>query len=150
MIAGIVVAILASIALPGYSRYVLRSNRAVARAALVELAAKQEVVKLQLQTYAVSNFKALNGVDGASYYINRSATIAASAQADSLYQISLASSPASSASCASGALSADYQLLATAVSGSPQAQDSDCTVLCLSSTGLRGSSPKGADICWTQ
>ena len=150
MIAGVIVAMLAVIALPSYSRYVLRSNRAVARAALISLAAKQEVRKLQQQAYAASSFKDLIGLDQASYYINRSGLIEASSAADSIYLISLASAPVSSASCGSSGAGAEYQLIATPVAGSPQARDTDCSALCISSTGLRGSGPKGTAVCWVQ
>lgn len=152
MIAGVIVAILATIALPSYSRYVYRSNRAVARNVLVDLAAKQDVRKLQLHSYAVSSFKDLiGGTDQSYYYINRSGVFADSSGADSIYKITLASSPVSSPSCDStSTVAADYQLIATPVAGSAQAGDTDCSTLCLSSTGLRGSSPKGVGVCWAQ
>lgn len=150
MIAGVIVAILATIALPSYSRYVLRANRAVARGVLIDLAAKEEVAKLQTQAYAASSFKLLIGSDVAAYYINRSGKLATTAATDSIYQISLASSPVSSPTCGTSTSTADYQLIAKPVTASPQAQDTDCATLCLSSTGLRGSSPKGVDVCWVQ
>jgi type IV pilus assembly protein PilE len=48
----VVVAILASIALPGYGRYVLRAHRSEAKAALLAIAAAQEQFHLQNHRYA--------------------------------------------------------------------------------------------------
>jgi type IV pilus assembly protein PilE len=46
-----ILALLASIAVPSYRQYVLRSNRAEAKAALLNLAAAQEKFYLQNNTY---------------------------------------------------------------------------------------------------
>lgn len=51
MVVVAIVAILASIAVPSYRQYVLRSNRAEAKAALLNLAAAQEKFYLQNNTY---------------------------------------------------------------------------------------------------
>lgn len=50
----VVVAILASIAVPGYRSYVLRSHRVEARTALLNLAAAQEKFYLTNNTYATN------------------------------------------------------------------------------------------------
>jgi type IV pilus assembly protein PilE len=52
VVVGLIVAILASIAVPSYRSYVLRANRAEGRAALLALAAAQEKFYLQCNTYA--------------------------------------------------------------------------------------------------
>ena len=51
MIAVVIVAILASIAVPSYRNYVLRSHRVEATAALLKVAAAQEKFYLQNNTY---------------------------------------------------------------------------------------------------
>jgi type IV pilus assembly protein PilE len=51
MIVIIVVAVLASIAIPSYRQYVLRSHRTEAKAALMNVAAAQEKFYLQNNTY---------------------------------------------------------------------------------------------------
>lgn len=55
MIVIVVVGILASIAVPSYRSYVLRSHRVEAKTALLNLAAAQEKFYLQNNTYAVNN-----------------------------------------------------------------------------------------------
>jgi len=52
MIVVLVIALLASIAIPSYRQYVLRSHRVEAKAALLNLAAAQEKFYLQNNTYA--------------------------------------------------------------------------------------------------
>jgi len=52
MIVSVVVAILASLAVPGYRSYVLRTHRVEARTALLNLAAAQEKFYLVNNTYA--------------------------------------------------------------------------------------------------
>lgn len=54
VIVTVVVAILASIALPGYGRYVLRAHRTDAKAALLAIATAQEQFHLQNNRYASS------------------------------------------------------------------------------------------------
>lgn len=48
----VVIAILAGIAYPSYTNIVIRNNRAVAKAALVDIAARQESFYSQTKTYA--------------------------------------------------------------------------------------------------
>jgi type IV pilus assembly protein PilE len=54
MVVIVVVAILASIAVPSYQTYVLRSHRVEAKTALLNLAAAQEKYYLQHSTYAAN------------------------------------------------------------------------------------------------
>ena len=54
MIVIVIVAILASIAVPSYRSYVLRSHRVEAKTALLNLAAAQEKFYLQNNTYATN------------------------------------------------------------------------------------------------
>lgn len=127
-----IIAILAAIAFPSYTSYVLRSNRSVARGVLVDLAAKEEVLKLQNTVYS-TDFTYLAGVSGTSYYINRSSLIEAAQASDSIYQISLSASAAA------------FTLTATPVNA--QAKDTQCNPLTLVNTGLRG--PTGST-CWSK
>lgn len=50
-----IVALLASVAVPSYRQYLLRTHRAEAMSALMQLAAAQEKFYLQNNTYAVNN-----------------------------------------------------------------------------------------------
>lgn len=49
----VIIGILAAVAVPSYSRYVIRSHRAEGKAALLALATAQEKFYLQCNTYAV-------------------------------------------------------------------------------------------------
>lgn len=58
MIVIIIVAILASIAIPGYRQYVLRAHRTEAKSALLNLASAQERFYLQNNRYATDDERA--------------------------------------------------------------------------------------------
>lgn len=125
MIALVIVGIFAAIAIPAYSKYVQRTHRALARAALTELAARQDVARLQSRAFATT-FEALNGVSSSTIYINNSSVPSATAGTDSLYKISFAS----------GASGTAYTLIAVP-QGDAQSKDTDCAKFTLSSTGVR-------------
>lgn len=136
LIAIVIVSIMAAIAIPSYTRYVQRANRSVVRAALVELAAKQDVQNLQTRSFATS-FSALKGVSGTTIYIDR-ANKASSSSTNAIYQIVLTSPTATS-----------FSLVATTLGY--QLKDTDCATLTLTSTGVRSASKSnGADNpeCW--
>ena len=64
MIAIVVVAILASIAVPSYRQYVLRSHRVEAKATLLNVATEQEKFYLQRNRYANDNELVATKADG--------------------------------------------------------------------------------------
>lgn len=148
MIAGGIVAILATIALPSYSRYVLRSNRTTAKRELVDLAAKQDIRKLQRRSFS-SDFSDLVSIGGNTLYVNRSGTLSSTSAGDSIYKITLSSDKATSTSCGVSPATGGYALTAVAVDG-VQSRDSGCSSLCLSSSGLRGAAPGSIAVCWGQ
>jgi type IV pilus assembly protein PilE len=61
MIAVAIVAILAAIAFPSYQSYVIRSSRSAAQSELLQLAALQEKIFLNSNSYTVSITAAYNG-----------------------------------------------------------------------------------------
>jgi type IV pilus assembly protein PilE len=124
-----IMAILAKIGFDNYRNYVVRSNRAVARATLSQLAAKQETYNLQNagSGYA-STFAPLNGQSGTSFYINRDAAAQAASDNNTIYQVSLTTS-------GSGA-TMTYAVQASA-QGSQANWDSGCYQLTLNSSGLK-------------
>jgi len=74
IVAVVIASILARIGFVTYTSYILRANRAVARATLVNLAAKQEVQLMQNGSYAAT-FQNLNGISGTSFSINQNGHI---------------------------------------------------------------------------
>ena len=61
MIVAAVIAILAAIAIPNYSKYVVRSNRAAAKQFLLTVASKQEQYRLDAGQYATAIFGSAAG-----------------------------------------------------------------------------------------
>lgn len=148
MIAVVILALLATIALPAYRGQVLRTHRAVARAALVDLAAKMEVAQLKTGAYPVDFNFHLAGSNAAMndlsrYAITASGEVQAARDDRSLYEISLETADAA-------ATTRRFKLVATAVNG--QAADAACASLSIDSAGRRlpvAGSGAGGD-CWTR
>ncbi len=148
MIAVAILALLAMIALPAYRSQVLRTHRAVARAALVDLAAKMEVEVLKTGAYPVNFNFHLAGRDAAMndlrrYAITASGEVQAARDDRSLYEISVETGDSASTT-------RRFRLVATAVNG--QAEDGACTSLSIDSAGRRlpvAGSAAGGD-CWTR
>lgn len=67
LIALVIVAILAAIAVPSYSNYVVRGSRAAAQAELLELASLQEKIFLNSSTYSPSVTAAYNGTSAGGF-----------------------------------------------------------------------------------
>ncbi|MCU9949163.1 type IV pilin protein [Pseudomonas sp. PDM13] len=122
LIAMVILAILASIALPSYLSYVLRSNRSEAQALLSEAASRQERYFTQNNSYA-STAAALNMT---SYVANLKS-----------YSLSISNVGA-----------ATYTLTATAIGS--QVKDKDCKTLTLDQAGAKGYSgtAASASTCW--
>jgi type IV pilus assembly protein PilE len=104
MIVVAIIGILAMIAVPSYDRYVIRSNRAMAKQFMLSVASKQEQYILDARTYATT-VGAL-GLTAPAELVNR-------------YAFSL---DACAAPCST------YKIRATPVVGGPQAGDGELTL----------------------
>jgi type IV pilus assembly protein PilE len=129
-----ILGILVAIAVPNYRNYVLRANRAEARAALLALGAAQEKFYLQCNTYSTA--------------ISKSATNCATpnlqfdpASERGYYTISVTAADANA-----------WTATATAVSGQPQYEDTKCRVFQLTSQGVKtatnSASGTSTSECW--
>jgi type IV pilus assembly protein PilE len=119
-----VVAILSSIAVSSYRRYLVRTNRTEATGALLRIQVAQEKFFLQNNTYT-NNMTSL-GVPATTPTGNYSLGVAAGASAN------LATS-----------------FTATATPQARQASsDTDCQALTIDDRGQRGSTPKAPSLCW--
>ncbi|MEX0619820.1 MAG: type IV pilin protein [Pseudohongiellaceae bacterium] len=121
-----IIGIIAAVALPTYQQSVLRSARAEAKSALMQVAANQE------RFYSANN----------SYSTNAD-PLSASPQAtvesrDGSYVVSVAA-------CTSGSIANCF--LATAVPQDNQSADS-CGSLTLTNTGVRAATGGSVDDCW--
>ncbi|WP_165668807.1 type IV pilin protein [Metapseudomonas otitidis] len=125
LITVVVLSILASIALPSYTYFVLRSNRSEGQAYLNDVVARQERFFTQNNVYVISNAD-----------ISRLGVPAQSRTG--LYQLTVS---------AGGASDGGYVLTATAIG--KQASDDDCKTLTLNAVGDRGSTGTGTlNDCW--
>ena len=133
MIVVVIVAILAAFAFPQYRDFVIRSNRAVAKSLLLQVADRQEQFFTDRKRYA-ADLTDLGYPAAAGFAVDTASNTVAAADADSIYQIAL-----------SDATATTFTLTATPVNG--QAQDDECATITLDEASTRGSTPAGGD-CW--
>lgn len=128
MIALVIVAILASIAIPGYRNYILRTNRGDATAALLKIAAAQEKFYLQNDSYTTD------------FDLAPPAGLGIPTTENGHYELAVAAGP--------DGLLAGFVATATADADGPQASDDDCQTFTINQQGVRTSIPDDIDICW--
>lgn len=133
MIVVVVVAILAAIAFPQYRDYVVRSNRAVAKSLLVQVADRQEQFFTDRKAYA-TDMTALGYPGATTIFVGRDGNPTATDPGDALYAIAL-----------SGVSATGYTL--TATPRNTQADDTKCTAMAINQAGQRTSQPVGSE-CW--
>lgn len=122
-----IIGIVAAIAVPSYARYVERTRRVDATAFLAEVAGEQERYFSENNAYARTSMKEL-GYGAADTHPTP----------EGHYVVSIAPLGARG-----------YTLTATAVPGGRQANDTDCAVLSLTSTGVKTpSAAAGGANCW--
>ena len=136
-----IAAILAMIAVPSYQSIIRKHSRQVATRTLIELAAKQQGLRLQRRSYA-ANFKLLNGIDSTSFYIDRDANGSAEMTGDSIYEIKIVDVDTS------GGITRDFSLQAIAVGA--QVKDTPCATLKLTEQGKRSVASGDGTVadCW--
>jgi type IV pilus assembly protein PilE len=137
VIALVIVALLATLALPSYRRYVLQANRADGRAALLALAAAQEKFYLACNEYAAS-------LDDTTPSNCSPSTLRFPSRSEhGLYAVAI-----------TAADTVSWSATAVVSGGSPQAADSHCHTLQLDSTGRRSAvavdGAPGDAACWTR
>lgn len=136
MIVVVVVAILAALAFPQYRDYVLRSNRAVAKSALTQIADRQEQFYVANKSYA-DDLTDL-GYAADPLFVDRGGNWTAADGGAALYRISLW-----------GATASTFRLEADVRNA--QLQDSKCFKLTLNQAGQRTAQKQGgtaATDCW--
>ena len=129
MIVIVVVAILASIAIPSYRNYVLRTHRVEAKTALLNLAANQE------KHYLVNNTYAAN----AALSTAPPAGLGLPATTENGWYTIVINSASTTA------------FAATATAAGAQTADLDCRTFTINSAGVRGATNSGGSastVCW--
>jgi type IV pilus assembly protein PilE len=134
MIALLIVAVLTSIAVPSYRQYVLRSHRAEAKTALLNVAAAQERFYLQNNTYTTDLTSAPAatppGLGQADY------DAASGVQTENgWYTIAVTAANATA-----------FSVTATAIGA--QASDAKCTTFTLTSAGVKSATGSASAECW--
>ncbi|HUG99967.1 MAG TPA: type IV pilin protein [Gammaproteobacteria bacterium] len=132
MIVVVVVAILAALAFPQYRDYVLRSNRAVAKSALTQIADRQEQFYVANKSYATT-LTAL-GYVADPLFVDRGGQRSGTDGGAAIYQVTVARPDVAS-------------FTVTANVRNAQAQDTKCTSFTLNQAGQRTATGSGTD-CW--
>ena len=120
MIVVAIIGILSAIALGFYGDNVIASNRSEGRAALTATAGSLEKCKSLYGAYNAGNCNVANTIATDTNY----------------YSIDTTTRTATT-----------FTLTATPVAGQPQANDTDCTTMTLTNTGVKGGTP-AANECW--
>lgn len=140
MVAIVIVGILAAIALPAYQSQRLRGNRAVARAALIDLTQRQEQWRLKTRVYA-ETFEPIIDIDDTSVFLDREGGFADTQQGDSIYRLAFVGTPTEN----------EFRLRATAVAN--QTADEECRWIEIFSSGRRNAQDIAGEPnpdCWTR
>ena len=136
MIVVVIIAILSAIAYPNYQAYVIRANRAMAKAELLEVAVRQEHFFLNNKTYA-NNLNVQLGYLANPYFIDKEGVGLAVAGNIGIYSIAIAV-PANGLNYTVTATPVNIQLL----------RDAACGALTLDDRGAR--TPLIPVACWTK
>jgi len=156
MVAVVIVAILATVALPSFRQYSVRTNRVVAKTVLSQISQQQEAWFSDRKTYA--SRLSLLGYPADALYIDSSGEMHTGTTGTSIYRVSLAGVGTGAFSrCSTNATAStrfSWVLIAEPQNGQV-AGDFVCGTLCLYSTGQRGAtSPVDADQmykqCWAK
>lgn len=133
MVTLVIVAIIAAIAVPSYQSSVVKSNRGVGKAELMQLVARQEQYFVNNKIYATDLTKL--GYPANGFYINRGGEAGTSGEG-AVYKIELAG----------GATTSSFTAQATPIG--VQIKDTSCNTLTISDTGERSATGSNGSACW--
>ena len=148
MAAVLIVAILAAIAVPAYQSSVRKARRTDARAALLDLAGREERYYNTAPSSGYTSLAANLGYAASSSSVDMaSSAVPIVNGSNSYYQVTITNVSGPSASTAG-----TYTITATPITGTAQAKDTDCAIFTLNQSGLQGASnAASADTsatCW--
>lgn len=134
MIVVVVVAILAAIAFPQYRDYIVRSNRAIAKSLLTQVADRQEQFYTANKRY--SDDLTDLGYPADPFFVDRNGKTGAADGGTAIYSIGL------------DAANDTSYLLAADVLNTQAAEDARCTKFTLNQVGQRQAEGSTAAACW--
>lgn len=141
MTAVVIIGILAAIALPSYSNYVLRSNRTVGKTILMQIAGQQENFFVDRKRYAAAlgPGSAANSLNypAAQMFVLPDGRTTATSSSDAIYRVEI-----------SAATETTFTAQATPLNR--QTKDTDCSVLSVTNTGTRSATGTKASECWSR
>lgn len=132
LIVVVVVAILAAISFPAYRDYVLRSNRAVAKSLLVQVADRQE--QFFGSNHRFANDLSALGFEANPLFVDRGGNRSAADGGTAIYRISLANA-------------SDTTFSVVAQPFNNQVDDTKCTQFTINQAGQRTATGSATD-CW--
>jgi type IV pilus assembly protein PilE len=146
MVAIVIMAIVVAAAMPSYRKYILRTNRSVARNFLVDIAAKEEAYAAQnAPTHGYSNnFYDLIGKGSSStktVYLDNAGTISTSTGTGYVYSVAITTAVTPPL----------FTITATVMN--KQASDASCQTISLDQLGVKSQSPTssgGNSDCWNR
>lgn len=139
MVVIIIVATLASIAIPSYRQYVLRTHRTEAKSALLNLASAQERFYLECNRYTTNLTGPINGTCGTLATPGTRGLGMPESTGSGYYTLAIAN----------GANATTFD--ATATAAGSQADDSACASLSIDAQGNRTATKSGggvSTVCW--
>jgi type IV pilus assembly protein PilE len=137
VIAMVIVSILAAIAIPSYSTYILKSHRTEAKTALLDIASLEERYFSTNNTYTQTpSDLGYSGAAGTAFNVG-----------SGYYNVLVTTTNATAPTTAlPGGTPATYTMTATAINN--QVNDTSCLTFTVDSTGTQGSSPGTSATCW--
>jgi len=133
MVVAAIVALLAAIAYPSYTRYVVKSKRSVAQSALLQIADRQQQFFMDNKTYA-ANLANL-GYPADPWVVDNDSQSTVAGDVDAVYSISLSNVTATTWTATAAPLQSQL------------AQDTYCGSLNLTQAGTKGKTG-ASDDCW--
>jgi type IV pilus assembly protein PilE len=133
MIVVVIIAIIASIAFPSYTQFILRAKRTAAKSIILQVADRQEQFFADNKQYAAT-MTAL-GFPASPFAIDEDGSIVALTSSDRIYSVRV-TNPGGTTTFT--------------VQATPQlamARDSDCGVMSMTHIGVKGNSGSSTD-CW--
>jgi type IV pilus assembly protein PilE len=133
MIVVVIIAILASIAVPAYTNSVRKSRRAEAKTAIMDFGAREERLYATQNVYSTDPVALGYVAAGGSWPVSTG----------KYYQIELPSSAPSTATTPG-----TFSVTVDPSPGSPQSSDTACASFTLTNTGLQGATGTDPTSCW--